>query len=158
MTQTAERKDKFKWVVPLSVDNVWLFKRAGSNINVSKLDEAKAYKVGVYRDDRAEHFLKKQGGFNLEVVNKNELNYKKLGADRIDLWAASPDTHLKLSKKYPDIKVEKVVKLFEYKMGIGCHKSTSNEIIQKLQAALDIMNKDGSAEAIRKKFRTNFFK
>lgn len=80
------------------------------------------------------------------------------GKGRIDLWASSPDTQIQMQKKFPDIKVEKMVKLFEYKMGIGCHKSVPDEVIAKLQTALDGMNSDGSAETIRKKFRTEFFK
>lgn len=86
--RTPEREALFHWVGPLTTFSWCFYARRGSGLSVVSLDDArKVGRIGVYRNDVRHQYLESQGFTNLDVADNNELNVRKLMADRIDLVA-----------------------------------------------------------------------
>lgn len=154
MTRTEAREDLFEWVGPVAANKWVLFTKKGSGISVSSLDDAKKIgKIGTYKDDAAESFLKDEGFTNLDSVLKDEQNVPKLMAGRIDLWIVGELQGIhKAKKKGVSDKLEKVYDVKDTQLYIAFSKGTPQEEIAKWQEALDAMKADGSYDTIMKKY------
>ncbi len=155
MTRTEQRESLFKWVGPVA-ENKWVFfAKKGSGIQINSLDDArKVKKIGTYKDDAAEAFLKEQGFTNIESVVNDQSNVKKLMAGRINLWIVGQLQGLfKAKTAIGDASsLEKVFDVKETLLYIAFSKSTSDGDIAKWQAELDKMKADGTYDAILKKY------
>jgi len=154
MTRTEAREELFKWVGPVAANKWVLFARKGSGIKLASLDEAKKIgKIGTYKDDAAESFLKAEGFSNLDSVLNDEQNVPKLTAGRIDLWIVGELQGIyKAKKKGVADQLEKVLDVKDTQLFIAFSKNTPVEVIAAWQKALDEMKADGSYEAIVKKY------
>lgn len=155
MTRTKEREKMFKWVGPVAPNKWVFFAKRGSNIKIRSLNDArKVGKIGTYKDDAAESYLKKQGFKNLKSIIKDHLNAKLLMAGRIDLWIVG-ELQGYYKAKSLGISSKNFKKVFEVKdtqLYIAFSKQTSNKDIRRWQKILDKMKKDGSYQKIAKKY------
>lgn len=154
MTRTEQRENMFKWVGPVAPNKWVFFTKKGSGITLGSLEDAKKVaKIGTYKDDAAETFLKEQGFTNLDSVVNDEQNVPKLMAGRIDLWIVGELQGIhKAKKKGVNEQLEKVFDVRDTQLYIAFSKNTPDEEIAKWQAALDAMKADGSYDAIVKKY------
>ena len=166
MTHTEERQDKFKWVGPLASKRDILVARKGSNIRISKLDDArKAGSIGTLRDDTREQFLQSHGFTNLEPVSDEQLNARKLMLGRIDLWAykqpglktvcelAGVDYN-EVEEVYSLREIEEVYSLREINVSIAFSLQTRDSVVREWQMAFDEMSDDGTLDRIKSRWRT----
>ena len=155
MTRTEQRESLFKWVGPVA-ENKWVFfAKKGSGVQINSLDDArKVKKIGTYKDDAAEAYLKEQGFTNIESVVNDQANVKKLMAGRINLWIVGQLQGLfKAKSAIGDARfLEKVFDVKETQLYIAFSKSASDAEIAKWQAELDRMKADGTYDAILKKY------
>ena len=91
-------------------------------------------------------------GFNLDLCNSEEQNFRKLIAHRIDILTAlelAAAYHMnKQGKSFGQL--ERLVKLDDrYDYYLVLNLNTSDEIINSLQNALEDMKKDGTYEKIK---------
>jgi len=56
---------------------------------VTDLNSVRTHRIGVLRDDKFRQFFETQGFENLDAVNINSQNFRKLLAGRIDFFAES---------------------------------------------------------------------
>ena len=153
MTRTGQRQNLFKWVGPIAPRTVWLWKlKDRTDVSVSSLEDAKKYRIGgVYKFAISEHL---QGqGFPVDMANDIDQNWKKLLARRIDLGTATEleaAYYLKKMGLKPDI-LEKIIKIDDrYQFFIALSKGTADELVARLQTALDNMKSDGSYDRLKK--------
>jgi polar amino acid transport system substrate-binding protein len=86
MTRTPQRESQFKWVGEVLPLNYHLFRlKDRPEVAPSSLEAAKAYKVGVVRQDVIHQYLAFEGFPMLEPVATPRQNFKKLLAKRVDL-------------------------------------------------------------------------
>ncbi len=155
MTRTEARESLFKWVGPVASNQWVFFAKKGSGVQINSLDDArKVKKIGTYKDDAAELFLKEQGFTNTESVVDDLSNVKKLAAGRIDLWIVG---HLQGLYKAKTVAgdtsaFEKVFDVKDTQLYIAFSKNTRDAVIEKWQAELDKMKTDGTYDAILKKY------
>lgn len=154
MTRTEQREDMFKWVGPVASNKWVLFAKKGSGVSVASLEDAKKVgKIGTYKDDAAETFLKDSGFNNLDSVLNDEQNVPKLIAGRIDLWIVGELQGIyKAKKKGVSDQLEKVLDVKDTQLYIAFSKNTADDVIAKWQKALDDMKGDGTYDAIVKKY------
>lgn len=154
MTRTAAREDLFKWVGPVAPNKWVLFAKKGSGLTISSLDDAKKVgKIGTYKDDATEAFLKENGFTNISSVIKDDQNVPKLMAGRIDLWIVGELQGIyKAKKQNAGSDLEKVFDVQDTQLYIAFSKNTPDADIAKWQKALDDMKADGSYDAIMKKY------
>lgn len=154
MTRTEARESLFKWVGPVASNKWVFFTKKGSGITVDSLEGAKAIgKIGTYKDDAAEAFLKEQGFANLDSVVNDDLNVPKLMAGRIDLWIVGELQGIYKAKlQGVSDQLEKVMDVKDTQLYIAFSKNTPDEVIAKWQAALDELKASGSYDAMVKKY------
>lgn len=148
---TEERKPLFKWVTPLGVNQWTLLTTKERDLKISSLEEAKKYKIGTYQGDAKEAFFLKQGGFNIDSVAHNELNEKKLMTGRIDFWVENVAT-VNNKIKSGNVELKSAFVFHEVEMALACNKNVSDDVISKLNTALDDLNKSGKVAEIEKKY------
>ncbi|HCY84877.1 MAG TPA: amino acid ABC transporter substrate-binding protein [Desulfobacteraceae bacterium] len=155
MTRTEQRESLFKWVGPVAINKWVFFAKKGSGIQVASLDDARnVKKIGAYKDDAAEQFLKNEGFTNIESVVDDLSNVKKLAAGRIDLWIVGELQGIFKAKSVAGdaAAFEKVFDIKETQLYIAFSKTTPDSVIAKWQAELDKMKADGTYDAILKKY------
>jgi len=155
MTRTPQREPLFKWVGPVA-HNKWVFyAKKGSNIKLNTLDEAKKYRIGTYKDDACELFLKSKG-FRVHSVPYDELNVKKLVRGRIDLWIVGEyQGYIKAKKLGLENKIKKVFDIKDTLLYIAFSKDVPDSIIDKWQKELNKLKKNGMYQKILDKYLFN---
>ncbi|MCP4116296.1 MAG: amino acid ABC transporter substrate-binding protein [Desulfobacteraceae bacterium] len=155
MTRTNQREPLFKWVGPVA-ENKWVFfAKKGNSLKINSLEDArKVKKIGTYKDDAAELFLKSNGFTNLDSVIDDSVNVKKLLAGRIDLWIVGylQGLHKARTAVGDSAVLEKVFDVKETQLYIAFSKATPDAVIAQWQAALDEMKKDGTYDKVLKKY------
>jgi len=155
-TRTAQREDLFKWFGPIYKAEFGLLGKKSKNFSIKNLKDLEKYKIGTTIDFAPEQLLIK-AGFPVDKLKRipfhNE-NIKKLISDRVDLISVNTisSKHI-LKKEGEDLSNYKVYwvlkKAYHY---YACHKSTPDEVIQKLQQGLDKIIKEGEIEKMVSKY------
>jgi polar amino acid transport system substrate-binding protein len=153
MTRTSQRERMFKWVGPIA-NNSWVFfANINSNIKINTLGDAKQYKIGTYKDDACEQFLKNEGFLNLRSVSKDKLNIRKLAKGRIDLWIAGEGQGIfKAKRENLAKKIKKVYEIKNTELYIAFSKDTSDKEIKRWQESLEKLKKNGTYKKIIDKY------
>jgi len=142
---SAKRDPIFKWVEPLLVDRNILITRSGSGVTAKTLEEARQYTIGTQREDYTEVTLKENGFTKLDVATDFNATLRKLLNGRIDMMPISEIYFTKLKTEQP---LEKVTLLSTQPMGIACEKNFPNDLLAKMQEALDKLIADGTQKTI----------
>lgn len=159
MTRNEKRENLFKWVGPVANREIWLYKlQTRKDVKIASLKDAKRYETSVVREASITNYMIDQGFSpekNLEIVPSTIISYRKFLTGRIDLIAASPvsmDKQLSLMGENYDI-VEKAYLLdSRYKYYLAFSKTTSDNIINSFQIALNRMKQDGTYGRLKTKY------
>lgn len=151
-SRTPEREALFKWVGPTDEAEWVLLGRADHKFPLRTLEDARPLRIGTYHGDARDEFLRARG-FNVEPVQNDASNPKKLMLNRIDLWAVGmragtlPPSMLELDKAIVPLLTFHRVKVY-----LACHRSVPDALVDKLNAALDTMRRDGSFIRLDRKY------
>jgi polar amino acid transport system substrate-binding protein len=141
------REHQFKWICPLTKPiELYFFKLTdNSKVEITNLNDAKKYTVGVTRGDYPHHYLMNQGftvGTHLQLSPSDSLNVKKLVNGRIDLVVEAELTMRtilsELGKPFSD--VYPITKIIQGKSTQNCMAfgiKTPDNIVQRVQSALN---------------------
>lgn len=143
---TVERDPLFKWVQPLLIGRSYLVKHKGSPVVATTLEQARQYSVGTWREDYTETLLRKLEFPKIDVANNMPATLKKLMNDRIELMPISALYYDRLVKEGQP--VERVLTLSEQTTGIACQPDFPEDLLRKMQAALNGMIADGTQKKI----------
>ncbi|MBF0290243.1 MAG: transporter substrate-binding domain-containing protein [SAR324 cluster bacterium] len=154
-TRTASRENLFKWVGPL-FEVQWIFvSKKANNIKITSLEDAKKVKkIGVYRDDARDQFLREQGFTNLHTSVKPEHYVKMLLANKLDLIST---TNIGLKSLCDRLEIPlnefSVVYIMKtYQLYIAFSRQTSDEIVQKWDKAYQELKKEGVIKKVNEKW------
>ncbi|KZM45711.1 hypothetical protein OA92_00400 [Marinomonas sp. SBI22] len=144
------REDMFIWSRPLATKDVSsLFKLSDrEDINLTNLEEAKRYKLGVIKDSMGYLYLKNHD-FSVSLVpvsTEQKLNMDHLLKGYVDLVAASDKSFTHITKQMgvdPDA-LTKAMTLFEFSPYMAFSLGTSQEIIDKVNKAYDELVEEGA--------------
>ncbi|MBJ2139065.1 ABC transporter substrate-binding protein, partial [Paraglaciecola chathamensis] len=137
----------FKWVGPIGPDDWVLLAKGDSPITLGSLDEAKKYRIGAYKGDAIAEFLGKNG-FEADLALRDQENAQKLVKGQIDLWASGDPAGRYLAKQEGVTGLKTVLRFNSDQLYLALNRETPDEVVQKLQAALDGMRKEGFVEDI----------
>ncbi len=141
-TFTAERQPLFKWVGPLAKTGWVLLAAPGNNISVASLQEAAQYRIGAYKNDAVSQHLESQGLAPVNALRDQE-NIKKLLGGKIDLWATTDPVGRYLAKQEGVSGLNTVLRFNEAELYLALNKDTPDEVVERLQKALDEMRAEG---------------
>lgn len=150
-TFTPEREPLFKWVGPLASTG-WVFLApAGSALQLTSLEEARQYRVGAYKDDAVSQHLESKG---FEPINslRDQENVGKLMRGQIDLWATTDPVGPYLAKLEGVGGLTTVLRFNDAQLFLALNKDTPDEVVQRLQKALNEMKSDGAIDVILRRY------
>ena len=144
--RTPEREREFKWVGPIGPDDWVLLAKGDSPLSLGSLDEAKAYRIGAYKGDAISEYLTEKGVEHSTSLRDQE-NARKLEAGQIDLWATGDPAGRYLAKQEGISGLKTVLRFDSAELYLALNKEMPDEVVAKLQAALDQMRAEGFVDA-----------
>ena len=151
------RENAFKWVGPIATNKWALYAKKGFAGQIASLHDARPYRVGGVRRDAKLEMLREAGVTNIFEEDDDRRNPPKLTLDRkatlkIDLWVTGAFSAATTARQAKVADIERVLVFNEQPLYIACSPRTSNETIQKLNAALEALSKDGTIKAIHVRY------
>ncbi|MFY0729559.1 substrate-binding periplasmic protein [Pseudomonas sp. NFX15] len=151
MARLPDREKLFKWVGPIGPDDWIMLAKADSKITLQTLDDARKFKIGAYKGDAIAETLAKQG-LNPIVVLRDQDNAKKLVNGQIDLWATGDPAGRYLARQEGVNGLKTVLRFNSAELYLALNKEVPDEIVAKLQAALDQLRKEGHVDEIMARY------
>lgn len=151
MARLPEREKAFKWVGPLGPDDWILLARPGSPLQLENLEQAKGLKIGAYKGDAIALSLAEQG-YKPVVALRDQDNAFKLKAGDIDLWATGDPAGRYLARQVGVNGLKTVLRFHSAELFLALNRQTPDDVVEKLQAALDEMRADGFVDAVMQKY------
>lgn len=154
-TRTPAREDHFVWIGPLAHNDWALFARRGAGIALDQLADAAPLRIGTYRDDAVDTWLREQGlAASLHTTIDDRLNARKLREGRIDLWAGGV---LQLPFKYQQAgynpaELEAVLELQRTEIHLAFHPDTADTTLTAWREAFAGMQSDGSLAGLQAEY------
>jgi polar amino acid transport system substrate-binding protein len=151
--RTENRERLFKWVGPI-VENKWAaFAKKGFKGRLAAPADFKDYRIGVLKGDAKERYLQDlavtfRTAESDDAANPPKLTLNRTEPGKIDLWVTGYYTGAHVAKKTG---VGDIVPVWVFQTSpnyLACHPGTPADVLRKLQAALEAMNKDGGRAAI----------
>jgi polar amino acid transport system substrate-binding protein len=152
--KNAEREKLFQWVGPLGTNNWTIYVRSTSKSTAQSLEDLRPYTIGVYRNSAIGTYLQ-QLGFNLDWANYDSENPRKLVYGRFDYWA-SGELMGQYHINHAGLRGQ-IVPIFKFnsaEMYLACNLGMPTATINKLNQILKEMDRDGTSNAIERKYRT----
>ena len=156
MGYSTERAKTIQWVGPYLSNDLVLIGKKSNQSNLTSLEEAKQFRIGVIRDDAADQHLRNQGfdPSNIEQVNTMGSLFRMLRLDRIPLIGSTKRVFFENTNQY-DIQPEEYEVKFvlrEIKSGYGFSKAIPSDLVKRFQTELDKLTKDGTVERVVRKY------
>ncbi|PMU11879.1 MULTISPECIES: ABC transporter substrate-binding protein [unclassified Pseudomonas] len=151
MARLPDREKLFKWVGPIGPDDWIMLAKADSKITLETLDQARKYKIGAYKGDAIAETLAKQG-LKPIVVLRDQDNAKKLVNGQIDLWATGDPAGRYLARQDGVNGLKTVLRFNSAELYLALNKDVSDDVVAKLQAALDQLRKEGVVDEIMARY------
>jgi polar amino acid transport system substrate-binding protein len=142
-----EREKLFKWVGPIGPDDWIMLARDDSPIKLTSLEQAKQYRIGAYKGDAIAEQLAAEG-LNPVVVLRDQDNAKKLANGQIDLWATGDPAGRYLARQEGVTGLKTVLRFNSAELFLALNKDVPDEVVAKLQKALDQMRSEGLVDEI----------
>ncbi|VVO10573.1 substrate-binding periplasmic protein [Pseudomonas fluorescens] len=151
MARLPDREKLFKWVGPIGPDDWIMLARADSKISLESLQQARKYKIGAYKGDAIAETLTKQG-FAPVVVLRDQDNARKLVNGQIDLWATGDPAGPYLARQDGVTGLKTVLRFNSAELYLALNKNVPEEVVKKLQAALDQLRNEGVVDDIMARY------
>ena len=154
IARLAEREPYFYWIGPTAARRAYLYRlKARADVHVGTLDSARAYHIGVIRDDATERDLLAKGfelSKQLDRSPDHAALLRKLFAGRDELAALNSAVAAATFETfgYDFNRVEPVLKLSDVKLYMALSRSSGPALYAKLLTAWDAMRRDGTVAAI----------
>ena len=160
ISRTPEREELFQWIGEVAPQGSYLFKLASRrDIQLNTLDDAKAYRVGTWRDDVSEHYLIGKGfvrGKHLDNSGTPKQNILKLIKQRLDLTS---DAELSFYHQARELGHDPAlfVKAFRLEdlsqpLYMAFNRETPMVLVNAFRKALASIKRQGLYEAIHRKY------
>lgn len=147
----AERETSFKWVGPIGPDDWVMLAREDSKISLDSLQQARRMKIGAYKGDAIAETLAKKG-IEPVIALRDQDNARKLQSGEIDLWATGDPSGRYLARLEGVTHLKTVLRFNSDELFLAINKDTPDEVVARLQKALDQMRADGYIDQVMAKY------
>ncbi len=157
LTRTAAREGQYRWVGPIAKRRILLFRLAErKDIQVQGPQDIKRLRVAVARESATAKLLQEQGfGEWLEPALNDESSMRMLIAGRVDAVAMLDFAAAwQSARQGPGFKaLQPLIALDErHEYYFGLNKNAPDELVNKLQKALDSLRRDGQLEQLTRRY------
>jgi polar amino acid transport system substrate-binding protein len=147
VSRTESRLPLFKWVGPLGKTRKVLMTLPGSTLRVPDLAAATKLRVGAYKNSAVSQMLRDKGIIASEVLRDQE-NIARLQKNEIDVWATTDVVGRYLAKQQGVGNLQTLLGFQESDLYLALNKDTPDEVVTRLQQALDAMRQEGLVDSI----------
>lgn len=157
-TRTAERNDQFKWVGPVFKNRSFIIALKSNHISIKNKDELRKLRSAAVRGDVSSAYLNKMGmpKQNLALANNSSSVVRMLSFNRTDIiidnWDNFSSIVSELGLNISDFEV--VGEAYADDVSYAFNIQTEDEVVERLQQALDLLTKDGSVDALFNQYKT----
>ena len=142
VVRTEENRAQFKWVGPLAHHERVLLSAADNQLRLDGLEQAKAYRVGVYRNGALNAYLESQG-LNVDSALNEQDNLQRLLKGDIDLWATAEPAWRYYTKQLGVSGLKTALTINTAELYLALHKDTPDEVVERLQQAMNEIIAEG---------------
>lgn len=155
IARTPAREAQFKWVSEFMRLDYHLYKlRTDKEVVVKTLADARAYSVGVVRDDMRQQYLQAQGFTRLVVSAQNSESFRKLLNRQVQLVPLSEHDAVRFCEDaHVDFGLlERTHTLDGLSVGLymAYSRSTADEVVLRTRSAYDKLKAEGSVARLMK--------
>lgn len=152
IARTSEREPLFRWVGEIMRIEYHFYKlRDRKDIQVPDLDAAKAYRIGVLRDDVRHQYLQANGFSKIVVTAHNSDNFRRLLNGQVDLVPMPERDMLSLCQE-AGIDPASVEKVFTpdaaTRLYMAYSPKTDDDTVLRTQAAFEHLQAEGTVEKL----------
>jgi polar amino acid transport system substrate-binding protein len=155
IARTPERELRFKWAGEIMKIRYHLYKLKSRAISVTHLEDAKAFAIGVIRDDVRYNYLKKAGFTRLVVAAQQEENFRRLLSGQVDLLPMPDDDVAFLCKEtlVSCDNLEKIYTLDDLSIGLymAYSNATPHDIVLRTKSAFEKLRASGLVQLTMEK-------
>ncbi len=153
--RNAERERYFHWIGPIISLHPKLYSLAGrDDIKLSKLEDVRGYRLGLHKGSYMHDYFDAHGLSGYEVVDRFDLNLRKLLAGRVDLIPGEEGTleHLLARDGIPAASISPRFDLNQsYEFYMALNRKSSPELVGRIQRAFNELQRSGAFESNRSK-------
>ncbi|MCQ4289225.1 transporter substrate-binding domain-containing protein [Pseudomonas stutzeri] len=152
IARTSEREALFRWVGEIMRIEYHFYKmRARDDIQVPDLEVAKAYRIGVLREDVRHHYLQANGFTKIVVSAHNSDNFKRLLNGQVDL-VPMPEQDIIALCNEAGVDPGMVEKVFtpnaSTRLYMAYSRRTDDETVLRTHAAFEHLRAEGAVARI----------
>ncbi|UTW09614.1 substrate-binding periplasmic protein [Pseudomonas benzenivorans] len=145
--RTPAREKLFKWVGPIASNDWVLMAKADSPIQLSDLQGAAKYRIGGYKGDAISQYLIDRG-LPVQTALRDNKNVEKLLKGQIDLWVTADPSGRYVARQEGLDALRVVQRFHTAELYLALNLATPDELVQRLQGALDALRAEGELSAI----------
>ncbi len=152
IARTSDREALFRWVGEIMRIEYHFYKLRGrDDIRVPDLEAAKAYRIGVVREDVRHQFLQANGFTKVVVTAHNSDNFKRLLNGQVDL-VPMPERDMIALCNEVGLDAGEVERVFtpdhSTRLYMAYSRLTDDETVLRTQAAFEHLQADGTVARI----------
>jgi len=156
MTRSDERESLFKWVCPITQNEIHVWSKSDANIVIKSDKDLNSYTYATVPKDASEQLIIKKGVSkrNLKRSQSYITNLKRLSEGKVQL-VVDNIKGMKANAKaigVPFSNFKSVKMLNKFDICYAFSKDVSDEVVEKYQKALDSVEADGSLKTLRNKY------
>lgn len=152
IARTPAREHQFLWAGEIMKIQYHLYRLKSSPLDVKTLEAAKAYTVGVMRDDVRQQYLRSKGFERLVVSAQSLDNFQKLLRGQVDLVPLTTDDAASLCQQtgFDCTGLVRVLTLDEASTGLymAYSLSTPTAVVQRTQEAFAQLQAEGQVQRL----------
>ena len=147
IARTPEREALFRWVGEIMRIEYHFYKlRSRDDIQVPDLEAAKAYRIGVLREDVRHQYLQAKGFHKIVVAAQNSENFRRLLNGQVDL-VPMPEQDIVVLCNEAGIDPASVERVFTpdaaTQLYMAYSRQTDDDVVLRTQAAFEQLRAEG---------------
>ncbi|RID97510.1 substrate-binding periplasmic protein [Simplicispira hankyongi] len=150
IARTPARERQFQWAGEIMKIQYHLYRLKSHPLDIGTLEAAKAYTIGVMRDDVRQQYLRAKGFERLVVSAQSLDNFRKLLRGQVDLVPLTTDDAASLCQQtgFDCANLVRVLTLDEASTGLYMAYSlqTPLDVVHRTQAAFDQLKSQGQVQ------------
>ena len=155
IARTPAREAQFHWTGEIMKIEYHLYRWRGRSVEVPQLDAARAYSIGVMRDDVRQQYLQSKGFTKLVVSAQPLDNFRKLVNGQVDLVPLTAGEVPSLCKEaaVDCAQLERVLTLHEASTGLymAYSRPTPPEVVERTRKAFEQLQAEGTVKRLLSK-------
>lgn len=157
LNRSADREERFLWVVPLLSDDTVLVTYGDQKPEVKSFEQALGWRVGVLAGSPLEAELKEKGFKHVDAGVDEETNARKLHAGRIDVWLVARMVAPFVFERqgFDPKKLVYGVAMRTNDLHLGATKTLPEAEVSKWRKALEALKQRGDYQKIVDRYATS---